>query len=242
MEPEDISRTVKTIEDAAKLYGIEDAFFVGGYPRTIAMGVPLSDVHDIDVGTSSPSHGPQLAGFVAEKTGGEIRTRHRSGTSTVDTGFTEIDFQAPAAHETTLPYLHSQEIEPTPLAMNIFDRDFTINSLAIRVNGPLEIIDLTERGLRDLDQGRIATIIPAEHAVSRNPILITRAIKFAYKYGFTIDGKLWEAMKRHAPELKGKLSKERLMIEAEVLSQYNTKAILKELGLDYLINTAGDKS
>jgi len=241
MKPEDISKTVKVIEDAAKTFGIGDAFFVGGYPRTMAMGAPLSDVHDIDVGTSNPSHGAQLAGFVAEKTGGEIRTRHRSGTSTVDTGFTEIDFQAPAAHETTLPYLHAQGIEPTPLAMNIFDRDFTINSLAIRVNGPLEIVDLTERGLRDLDQGRIATIIPAEHAVSRDPILITRAIKFAYKYGFTIDGKLWEAMKRHAPELKEKLSKERLMIEAEVLSQYNTKAILKELGLDYLIDMVGDK-
>lgn len=242
MEPEDISKVVRAIEDAAKLHGIEDAYFVGGYPRAIAMGAPLSDVHDIDVGTSSPSHGPLLAGFVAEQLGGEIKTRHRSATSTVDLGFTEIDFQAPAAHEATLPYLHAQDIEPTPLAMNIFDRDFTINSLALPVNGPLELIDLTERGLRDLDQGKIVSILPAEFAISRDPLLITRAIKFAYKYGFTIDGKLWEAMKRHAPELKEKVSEHRLMVEAEVLSQYNTKSMLKELGLDYLINMSGDKS
>lgn len=235
MSPEDISKTIKIIEDAAKLYGIEDAFFVGGYPRAIAMGAPLSDVHDIDVGTSNPSHGPLLAGFVAERTGGEIRTRHRSGTSTVDAGFTEIDFQAPAAHEDTLPYLHAQDIDPTPLSMNIFDRDFTINSLAIPVNGPLEIIDLTERGLRDLHNGRIVTIVPAEHAVSKDPILITRAIKFAHKYGFAIDGNLWEAMKKHAKDFKEKISSERIVVESEVLSQYNTKSMLKELGLDYLI-------
>lgn len=242
MKEEDISKTVKLIQDAAKLHGIDDAYFVGGYPRALAMGKPLSDVHDIDVATSNPHHASLLAGFVAEKTSGNIEIKHRSGAYTVNLGFTEVDFQGPAAHESTLPYLHSHGIEDSPLAMNIFDRDFTINSLALPVNGPLELIDLTERGLRDADQGRIVTILPPEDVVQRNPLIITRAIKFAHKYGFTIDGKLWQEMKKYAPELKHKVSANRLMIEAQVLSQYNCNETLKELGLEYLINMTGEQS
>jgi len=242
MKPEEISKVVKLIEQAAKLNGIKDAFFIGGYPRTLAMGAPLSDVHDIDVGTSHPSHAALLAGILTEKTGGMAEIRHRSGATTVNLGFTEVDFQGPAAHETTLPYLHANDIEVTPLSMNIFDRDFTINSLAIPINGKMEILDLTEKGVRDIQNGRVATILPAEQVVAKDPILITRAIRFAHKYGFSIDGKLWEAMKKHAPELKEKISPERLMIEAEVLSKYNVRKTLEELGLEYLNDMAGEKS
>jgi hypothetical protein len=145
----------------------------------------------------------------------------------------EIDFQGPSAHEKVLPTLHMWGVEPTPIAMNIFDRDFTINALAIPI-GSNQVVDLTKRGMDDIDEKRIASILPPEDVVSRNPLMITRAVRFAYKYDYTIDGKLWHAMKTNVDKLKEDISPERLAIEAFVLSKHDVGDMLDELGLEYM--------
>lgn len=238
----EINWAVSLIKESSRLFGINDAFFVGGYPRTLAMGTPLSSIHDLDVGSSSPESAQELAGFVAEKSKGTVQNRHRSGAVTVDMGVIEADFQGPAAHEHTLPYLHAWGLEPTPLAMNIFDRDFTINSLAIPINGPFKIIDLTERGLNDIEAGRIATIVPPDDIIARDPIIIARAIRFACKYNYSIDGLLWKAIKAHKDDLLKGISPHRIGIEMEALSKYEaSEELLKDAGLSELIKPKGIK-
>jgi len=231
-----INRAVRALIKVAKTYGIADAFFVGGYPRTIAMGRPLTDVHDLDIATASPDKATQLAGFVAtDEDASNVEVLHRTMTVTMSMHGVEMDFQGPGSHEDARAYMRSIGADPTPLSLNIFDRDFTINSLAIPL-GKNEIMDLTGRGVSDIRHGVISTIMPAESVIPRNPLLITRAVRFSVKFGFAIEKNLWQAMKDHRGNLKS-LSPERMAIEAYVLSKYpESERILFLLGLQDLMD------
>jgi len=230
-----IKRAVTTLFRVAKNYGISDAFFVGGYPRTIAMARPLSDVHDLDVATSSPEKATQLAGFVASESGvSKVETLHRTMAVTMSLHGVEVDFQGAGSHEDARAYLRSIGMEPTPLSLNIFDRDFTINSLAMPFSRN-EIMDLTGRGISDIKHMIISSIVPAQAIIPRNPLMITRAVRFSMKFGFAIEKNLWRVMKENRESLRG-LSTERLAIEAYVLSKYpESKRMLLMLGLQDLL-------
>jgi poly(A) polymerase len=238
-----IKRIVSILGDVAKLYGINDAFFIGGYPRTVAMGLPLSDVHDLDIATSTPGKASQLGGLLAEQTQGEIEERTKS--TFVKAHGVELDFQAASEHEFTSPYLHAFDIDATPLAKNIFDRDFTVNSLAIPL-GRNEIIDITRRGMEDLQRRMIASILPAKDVLPKNPLMITRALRLHCKYGFGIEKQTWQAMLENVDSFRNKISPERQAIEAYLLSKYGESIhLLEQVGLPELsleeMITTGEK-
>jgi tRNA nucleotidyltransferase/poly(A) polymerase len=230
-----VAAAIQLIEEAAGRFGVVDAFFVGGYPRALAMGQTLEDVHDLDVASASADDAATLGGIVAEQAKSEIESHHRTRAITVGVGAVEVDFQGPESHDKPSPWMHLWGVEDTPLARNIFDRDFTMNALAIPLGGN-EIKDLTRRGMPDIMERRIASIIPPEVSVPTNPLMITRAIKFKLRYGFKIDPALWRAMTKYAGKLKEELTPRRLSIEAHVLSRYpESKEILRDIGLAYLV-------
>lgn len=232
--PEQIDATVDLLAEICARHGIDDAYLVGGLPRSIAMGRGWDDVKDLDIATGTPGVAIKLAGLVAEEGPADYYKRlRRTGTVTMEVGGVEMDFQGAMYKDEILPFMHAWGVEPTPIAMNIFSRDFTINSLAIRVGGD-EILDITDRGMDDIDDRRIASIIPPDVATESNPLTITRAVKFAYKYDYRVDGALWDAMKRNVGALRKQISPERIAVEAYVLSKYDCEEMLDELGLDYL--------
>lgn len=231
-----INRAVRVLCRVAKRYGIADAFFVGGYPRTIAMGRPLTDVHDLDVASATPEKATQLAGFVAaDESASKVETLHRTMAVTMSLHGVEVDFQGAGSHDEARAYMRSIGVEPTPLSLNIFDRDFTMNSLAIPF-GRNEIMDLTGRGVSDIRHRIVSSVLPPDFLVPSDPLMITRAVRFSVKFGFAIEKKLWKAMKEHRMSVK-KLSPERLAIEAYVLSKYpQSKKTLTLLGLQDLLD------
>jgi tRNA nucleotidyltransferase/poly(A) polymerase len=233
--PNEIADVVKLIESVAAEYNIDDAFFVGGYPRTLAMGLPLTDVHDLDVASGSPERAAELAGFVAEAGKAEdFKEHHRTPTTTVKIGNVEIDFQGSQSHDHVAPYVRMWGVPETSISKNIFDRDFPVNALAIRL-GSNEILDLTRRGMSDIHDKKVSSILPPDEFVPQNPLMISRAIKLASKYGYKIDPLLWKAMKKYSSLLKKKLTPARLAIEAYVLSKYpQAKVLIGELGIEYL--------
>ena len=232
--PEQIAAVVEMVDEICARNGIMDAFYVGGFPRSIAMGFGLKDVKDLDVASGTNDKAVLLAGLVAEEGKADYyKIRHRSGTVRIEVNGVEMDFQSPGAHEEVLPFMHMWGIETDPISQNIFDRDFTINALAMPTNSN-EIMDITRRGLADIEDQKIASILPADFAVPRNPLMITRAIKFAYKYDYRVDGALWAAMQKNVDKLRNSLSPERLAIEAYVLSRYDCGDMLEDLGMDYM--------
>lgn len=232
---EEMNQTIKLIEEISRKFGIEDAYFVGGYPRSLAMGLGLEDVHDLDVATGRPGRAEELAGFVAEAgKADDIYEHTRVSTVTVTFGDLEVDFQGHESHEGARPYVRLAGVPETPIALNIFDRDFTANSLAIKI-GTTELVDMTNRGIADIKAKRVITILPPDVKVPEDPLVITRAIKLAAKYNFTIDKELWKQMKKHVSLLERKLTPSRLSIEAFVLSKYpQSKDYIDMLGIKYL--------
>jgi len=234
-----IVAVIRMIEEVARDFNLEgDEYFVGGYPRSMAMGLSLADVHDLDVASGTPQRAAQLAGFVAEAAKAQnVSIHHRTPTTTMLVAGVEVDFQGAQAHEEVVPYLRIWRVADTPIARNIFDRDFTMNALALRF-GETEILDLTRRGVDDINDGRVVSILPPEVSVPKNPLMITRAVKFACRYGFSIDKALWEAMKGNSKKISS-LSPERMAIEAYVLSQYPAaRDMLVELNLKELASPA----
>lgn len=230
-----IVATIRMIEEVARDLNLDDdEYFVGGYPRSMAMGLSLVDVHDLDIASGNPQRAAQLAGFVAEAAvAQDIQIHHRTPTTTMLIGDVEVDFQGSVSHEEVLPFLRMWRVKDTPIAKNIFDRDFTVNALAIKF-GDAKLLDLTRRGIDDIGDKRIVSILPPEVSVSKNPLMITRAVKFACRYEFAIDESLWKAMKKYSKKIYS-LSPGRIAVEAYVLSQYpQSGELLSKLGLGKL--------
>ena len=210
MNERDLREMTSLIKDVAKEFGERDAFYVGGFPRSVVMRAPASDIHDLDIATASVGKAIQLAGLIAEKDPNTVYDiKQRTQTVTLDFRGVELDFQGPMIKGFVNAYLRKAGIEVTPLNANIYGRDFTINSLAIPVLRPSVVIDVTKRGVPDITEGRIASVIPSELAVPQDPLHITRAVRFAAKYGFKIDEALWAAMKDNLGLLRKKIQPKR---------------------------------
>ena len=232
---QEIVQTIGLIEDVAEEYGILDSYFVGGYTRTLAIGLPLSEVHDIDVATGKPGRAEQLAMLVAKAGNAkDVHQHHRTSAITVTLGNVEVDFQGHESHEDVRPYVRLWGVEETPITLNIFDRDFTMNALAIKI-GTNTLVDYTKRSLYDISRKMVVSVLPADISVKHDPLMITRGIRMAAKFGFQIDKDLWRAMRKHAKRLSKQLSKERLAIEAYVLSKHpRAREYINALGIGYL--------
>lgn len=95
-------------------------------------------------------------------------------------------------------------------------RDFTINSLFYNLNtGQIE--DFTTRGIIDLERGLIRTPISAFTTFRDDPLRIFRAIRFASRFFFEVDGELQDAARSteiHSAVLS-KVSRERVYKECD---------------------------
>ena len=94
-------------------------------------------------------------------------------------------------------------------------RDFTINGMFL---DPLEedrLIDYVG-GQRDLEAGVIRAIGQAEERFAEDHLRMLRAVRFACRLGFEIEGETWEAMRRHAEQLR-RISPERVAAELEMI-------------------------
>lgn len=235
MDERDLREMTSLIRKVAKEFGEYDAFYVGGFPRAVVMRAPASDIHDLDIATASIGKAIQLAGLVAERDPNTVyNVKQRTQTVTLDFRGVELDFQGPMLKDFVNSYMRKAGIEVTPLNANIYGRDFTINSLAIPVLRPGTIIDVTKRGVPDISEGRIASVIPPEIALPHDPLHITRAVRFASKYGFKIDDELWAAMKDNLGLLRKKVKPRRLAIEAFSMAKYDTEGLLKDLGAEFM--------
>ncbi|MFM8927799.1 MAG: CCA tRNA nucleotidyltransferase [Rhodoluna sp.] len=98
----------------------------------------------------------------------------------------------------------------TDLSEDLFRRDFTINSMALRL--PEGVFVDPFNGLQDLLDGVIRTPGEPEHSFSDDPLRIMRAARFAAQLGFQIHEDTFKAMKNMAERIKI-VSAERVQVE-----------------------------
>ncbi len=225
-------RIVKLLEkagEAAEALGV-NAYVVGGFVRDMLLRVENTDLDIVAEGD-----GIALARRLASDLNARVREHRKFGTAVVilPDGF-KLDvatarweyYEYPAAMPT---------VTLSSIKLDLFRRDFTINTLAVQLNpGRFGLLIDFFGGQRDLKD----KVIRVLHSLSfvEDPTRVFRAIRFEQRYGFRI-GKHTLRLIENAKELDlfSKLSGKRLCNEIRLILSENDPrpalARIKELGL-----------
>jgi tRNA nucleotidyltransferase (CCA-adding enzyme) len=187
-------------------------FLVGGFVRDLLLGIPASNFDLVVEGDAI-----SLARALAAQYGGRVTAHVLFGTAQwfhPDHGHITLDFSSTRAetykHNAALP-----TVKPGTLRDDQLRRDFTINTLALRLDGVYwgEIRDELG-GLDDLKRGLVRVL----HVKSfqDDPTRLFRAVRYEIRYGFKIAPETVSLMPE-AYHLIGLLSAQRIRHELELL-------------------------
>lgn len=244
-------RMLNAISQAANDLSIP-IFFVGGLVRDLLLGRPSADIDIVAEGDAIALVRALVAEF-----GGDVRTHKRFGTAkwllSADV-WSAVLADTPGAQPPALEDLASIDFvtartefytEPTVLPtvqqgsikLDLHRRDFTINTLAIRLDGAHlgELLDFYG-GRRDLENGTIRVL----HSLSfvDDPTRILRALRFEQRLGFTIEPRTFELL-CDSVDLLGQVSGGRIRHEmelalaesgrTEIMSRFDVLGVLTQL-------------
>jgi len=211
--PKEIVRLLKDLGAVAEEMKV-NAYVVGGFVRDIFLRR-----ENLDIDLVIEGDGIEFAKRVASKHNGRVRIHKTFGTAviTFPSGF-KVDvasarleyYEYPAA----LP-----KVEVSSIKLDLYRRDFTINTLAIRLNPSFfgEMIDFFG-ARKDIKEKTIRVI----HNLSfvEDPTRILRAIRFEQRFGFRI-GKLTLSLIENAVKLNflNRLDGRRLFSELVLMLQ-----------------------
>lgn len=104
------------------------------------------------------------------------------------------------------------EYEVGEISRDLSRRDFTINSMALRLNGGQQNLLDAFGGERDLRNGIIRFVGDPDKRIEEDPLRMLRAVRFASVLGFRMEPNTFEAVCRNAQQLK-LVSRERVRDE-----------------------------
>ncbi|MBO0423042.1 CCA tRNA nucleotidyltransferase [Enterococcus plantarum] len=197
--PDEFTRAASVLKEI-QAHGFE-AYFVGGSVRDALL---KQSIHDVDIATSAyPEEIKQIFhrtidvgidhGTVLVLDGEE-----QYEITTFRTESTYQDFRRPD----TVTFVRS-------LKEDLKRRDFTINALAMNVDG--EIIDLFD-GIADLERQVIRAVGNPKERFHEDALRMMRGLRFASQLNFTIEENTLLAIEEFHP-LLGKISVERIAVE-----------------------------
>ena len=185
------------------------AYAVGGVVRDMFLGRKSKDIDIVVVGS-----GIALAQAVAKAISPhiEVSVFKNFGTARFRYENTEVEFVG-ARKESYRADSRKPAVEDGTLQDDLNRRDFTVNALAIPLNGPEkgQVIDCFG-GLQDMNDKLIRTPLDPDITFSDDPLRMMRAIRFASQLGFSIVPETFEAIQRNAARLEI-ISKERIVDE-----------------------------
>ena len=192
-----------------KKLGME-VYAIGGYVRDKLLGRPTKDIDIVCTGD-----GIALAKEVSKELGikKDIAIFKRFGTAMIRYKGMEIEFVG-ARKESYSPDSRKPHVQPGTFVDDLRRRDFTINALAIDLNGDYRSIIDIFNGLEDLQQGIIRTPLDPDITFSDDPLRMMRAIRFATQLDFEIEEKTYYAINKNKERIKI-VSKERITDELQ---------------------------
>ncbi len=175
--PQEVRQALNSVGEVADEIGFP-VYLVGGIVRDLFLRVTNLDVDIVVEGD-----GITFAGMLVKKLGGRMKTHQKFGTAVVvlpsglklDIATARLEYyESPAALPT---------VELSSIKKDLYRRDFTINTLAVRLNRKRygELIDFFG-GLRDIKDKTIRVL----HSLSfvEDPTRVLRAIRFEQRFDF----------------------------------------------------------
>lgn len=239
LPPEQLT-LLRLVADEASVRGVA-AYLVGGVVRDLLLGRPGLDFDIVVVGDAVA-----LARALAKKHGGKVTAHPRFGTGTWNLEKTILDHSILDIEDPKLKYLISNidlitarretyaqpaalpDVTPSTLEDDLARRDFTINTLAIRLDGTHfgTLYDL-HHGADDIARGIIRVLHPASFL--DDPTRIFRAVRYAQRYGFAIAPETLALVPAALPTVAA-LSAERVRHEFDLIfDEPNPAQILAQL-------------
>ncbi len=170
-------------------------WLVGGSVRDQLLGL---DSHDLDLVVGGPAR--RVARAVANGLGADYYDLDRER----DTG--RLLLGGGPGFQVTLDF---SRLDPGGIEQDLKQRDFTINALAIPLQTPESILDMTN-GLRDLELGQVRACGPM--SVQNDAVRALRAVRLAHQLGFEIEHSTLDQVRRAGVQLKN-VSVERIRDE-----------------------------
>lgn len=178
------------LADIAHKHGYR-TWLVGGYVRDLLLGRRGNDI-DVTVEGS----GVAFAQVVAAEFNSHAVVFERFGTAMVPVGDYKFEFVGTRKEE-YLPDSRNPVVTEGTLEDDLRRRDFTVNALAISLNGERagEVIDLFD-GLGDMERKILRTPLDPETTYSDDPLRMMRAARFAAQLGFELEDASFQAIKK----------------------------------------------
>ena len=196
-----------------------DCYVVGGYVRDIFLERPSNDIDVVVVGSGilvaeelkkvlgRKAHLSVFKNFGTaqvkiRRREGVRREGEKEGRRDGDEEFMEVEFvgarKESYSHDSRKPIVEDGTLEDDQNR-----RDFTINAMAICLNGKRfgELVD-PFNGLADLEDGIIATPLEPEVTFSDDPLRMMRCVRFATQLNFQIEEETFVGLERMADRIK----------------------------------------
>jgi poly(A) polymerase len=202
---QDFFKTIAAVCDKERV----EAYVIGGYVRDCLLHRPCKDIDIVVTG-----NGIEIANKIAAALGDNIYVSvfKNFGTAMLIFNDWNIEFVG-ARKESYRSESRKPDVEAGTLEDDQKRRDFTINALAIGLNGKnkAKLID-PFGGILDLNEGILRTPLDPAITYSDDPLRMMRAIRFASQLGFTIEQKSFDAISNNKERIKI-VSKERITDE-----------------------------
>jgi len=186
----------EVLDKLGRLVGDDGAYFVGGCVRDVRLGLPVTDV-DVVV----PGDPATVARRLAREIGGS-------------------PFALSEAHGAWRVVLDGRTLDITAqrggdILADLGERDFTVNAMAIPVDGDGEasVVD-PFGGLGDLAEGRLRLV--SERVFTDDPLRLLRLARIAHELGFEVDSDA-ERLARRDAHLADRPAGERIYAEVRRL-------------------------
>jgi poly(A) polymerase len=210
-----------------------EVYLVGGIVRDSLLGIENNDIDICVIGDAI-----EFATAISEEFNKKLKAIYkRFGTALLELdGNIKIEF-ASARSESYEKSSRKPKIEYAGLEKDLARRDFTINTLAVSLNGSDfgKIIDIYN-GIEDINNKIIRTPLEPSETFDDDPLRILRCIRFASQLNFKISDTTFEGIKQMKNRLRiendktGVVSQER--ITDEFLKTLSTPK--PSIGLDLL--------
>ena len=186
------------------------AYLVGGCVRDLLLG---REPADYDVATSATPHEvirvfPQTYAVGAQFGVVLVPVRRETDTESANYATEVATFRSDGAYSDGR---HPDEVQFSKDArLDVQRRDFTINGLLLDPD-TAEVLDYVG-GREDLQRGIIRTIGDPHQRFAEDKLRMLRAVRFAARFGYTIDAATFAAVRELAPQIH-QVSRERVRDE-----------------------------
>lgn len=178
-----LQQLLQLLDKTAVENNISTPYIVGGIPRNILLDV-LNNLNDIDV-TTGGQDVHRLADFFAQRLNVEAKILKDGHKKVMYKGIS-IDFSSAFHYDNIDSMLSAMDVDPiTDLVRETYSRDFTVNTLLTPLDFS-EIIDLTGKGVVDVENRILRCPVNCNLAFRESPIRMIRAFYYSARYNLKI--------------------------------------------------------